>query len=577
MRELRQRGHLLGITAYIAFGIFFLVEAGMLPEANTAFIWGGVMSWWIGILVMAFTIVSDTVPSIAFELVYIVFCNLFVFWMQLLIGTSSIGLLSQMLMWLVVVSFINTGIIHFQAVMEAIVFFATFALPKDIFPQFDLNIRAIPSVMLALAAADWISQIIVKGIIQMNEENQEHERSLDDLLEIVEAKHKEAKIATRAKSSFLSNMSHEIRTPINAVLGIDEMILRESNENKIKEYARDIKNSGNVLLSLVNDILDISKIEEGRMELLNVDFSVKELISNVKNMINTHMSNKGLNFTVSVEETMPSVYTGDDVRITQILINLLTNAAKYTHEGSVEFSISGQRVGKDEILHFAVKDTGIGIKPEDLKKLNDKFVRFDEEKNRFIEGSGLGITIVNAFLSMMNSELVVESEYGKGSVFSFNLKLPIVDETPISMASDNIGRMRRKNEFFEAPNAKVLVVDDNALNIKVFVGLLKRTKVQIDTALSGKEAVELGMHKKYDVIFMDHMMPEMDGIETMKQMKGLGTDPLNADTPFVALTANAVAGISKMYIEAGFADYLAKPVHPEHLEDILKLYVGGIR
>lgn len=575
MKELRSKGHLLGLTIYVGLGIFFLINAGMIVHANTAFIWGGVMCWWIGSLIMVFTIISDSIPSYAFETVYIIFSMLFAFWTQLLIGTEFFILQALILEWLVVVSFLDKYMIHLEAIMQICLFFATFLLPNEIFKS-NINIKGIPTAILIAIVADWVAQNIVKGVIQMYEENLEHERSLDDLLEIVEAKHNEAKEATRAKSSFLSNMSHEIRTPINAVLGIDEMILRESNENNIKNYARDIKNSGNVLLSLVNDILDISKIEEGRMELLSVDFSLKAMVANVKNMINTHMSNKGLNFVVNIEESLPSVFNGDDVRLTQILINLLTNAAKYTHEGSVTFSISGQRVGKDEILHFAVKDTGIGIKAEDIKKLNDKFVRFDEEKNRFIEGTGLGITIVNAFLSMMGSELNVESEYGKGSTFSFDVKMAIVDETPISMASDSYSNLRRKNEFFEAPNAKVLVVDDNSLNIKVFVGLLKRTKVQIDTAFSGREAVELGKKKKYDVVFMDHMMPEMDGIEAMKQMKGIG-EALNAETPFVALTANAVAGISKMYIEAGFSDYLAKPVQPEILEDMLKLYVGGIK
>ena len=575
MKELRSKGHLLGLTIYVGLGIFFLINAGMIVHANTAFIWGGVMCWWIGSLIMVFTIISDSIPSYAFETVYIIFSMLFAFWTQLLIGTEFFILQALILEWLVVVSFLDKYMIHLEAIMQICLFFATFLLPNEIFKS-NINIKGIPTAILIAIVADWVAQNIVKGVIQMYEENLEHERSLDDLLEIVEAKHNEAKEATRAKSSFLSNMSHEIRTPINAVLGIDEMILRESNENNIKNYARDIKNSGNVLLSLVNDILDISKIEEGRMELLSVDFSLKAMVANVKNMINTHMSNKGLNFVVNIEESLPSVFNGDDVRLTQILINLLTNAAKYTHEGSVTFSISGQRVGKDEILHFAVIDTGIGIKAEDIKKLNDKFVRFDEEKNRFIEGTGLGITIVNAFLSMMGSELNVESEYGKGSTFSFDVKMAIVDETPISMASDSYSNLRRKNEFFEAPNAKVLVVDDNSLNIKVFVGLLKRTKVQIDTAFSGREAVELGKKKKYDVVFMDHMMPEMDGIEAMKQMKGIG-EALNAETPFVALTANAVAGISKMYIEAGFSDYLAKPVQPEILEDMLKLYVGGIK
>lgn len=575
MKELRSKGHLLGLTIYVGLGIFFLINAGMIVHANTAFIWGGVMCWWIGSLIMVFTIISDSIPSYAFEMVYIIFSMLFAFWTQLLIGTEFFILQALILEWLVVVSFLDKYMIHLEAIMQICLFFATFLLPNEIFKS-NINIKGIPTAILIAIVADWVAQNIVKGVIQMYEENLEHERSLDDLLEIVEAKHNEAKEATRAKSSFLSNMSHEIRTPINAVLGIDEMILRESNENNIKNYARDIKNSGNVLLSLVNDILDISKIEEGRMELLSVDFSLKAMVANVKNMINTHMSNKGLNFVVNIEESLPSVFNGDDVRLTQILINLLTNAAKYTHEGSVTFSISGQRVGKDEILHFAVKDTGIGIKAEDIKKLNDKFVRFDEEKNRFIEGTGLGITIVNAFLSMMGSELNVESEYGKGSTFSFDVKMAIVDETPISMASDSYSNLRRKNEFFEAPNAKVLVVDDNSLNIKVFVGLLKRTKVQIDTALSGREAVELGKKKKYDVVFMDHMMPGMDGIEAMKQMKGIG-EALNAETPFVALTANAVAGISKMYIEAGFSDFLAKPVQPEILEDMLKLYVGGIK
>ncbi len=391
----------------------------------------------------------------------------------------------------------------------------------------------------------------------------------------LEKEKQEAIYASEAKGKFLANMSHEIRTPINAVLGMDAMILRESTETAIREYAMDIKNAGQSLLSLINDILDFSKIESGKMELVPIEYDFSSMIHDIINMIRLKAESKNLYVRLELDENLPSRLFGDDIRIRQILINLLNNAVKYTNDGGVILSVTGDIDDENVTLHFMVKDTGIGIKQADIEKLFIEFERIEEKRNRDVEGTGLGMNITISLLELMESKLKVESVYGSGSCFSFDLKQKIINKEPIGDLVVRIKEQAEKYEYkvkFTAPDAKVLVVDDNAINRKVFRNLLKETKVQIDEAASGFECLSMVSDYEYNIIFMDHMMPEMDGIETLQKLK-LAENNKSKNAVVIALTANAVAGAREMYLKAGFDDFLTKPIVTEKLENAISNYL----
>lgn len=378
--------------------------------------------------------------------------------------------------------------------------------------------------------------------------------------------------AGTAKSEFLAQMSHEIRTPINAVLGMNEMILRESDDDRILDYADNIQTAGRTLLTIINGILDFSKIEDGKLEIMPVKYELANLVNSLILSIDERARAKSLVLETEVEERLPSVMYGDDVRISQVIMNLLTNAVKYTERGKVMLSIrDGGRDGNSIWLNVSVKDTGIGIREEDREKLFESFERLDEERNRNIEGTGLGMAIVTKLLQMMDSSLEVESVYGQGSTFSFRLRQQIVDGTPIGNYLDHIEKERDKageETYLYSPQARVLIVDDNSINLKVAVSLIKLYGIVPDTASSGEEAIGMVEEKSYDIIFLDHMMPKMDGIETLAKMKEKKILPPHIVV--VALTANAVNGAKERYLDAGFDDYLAKPIEVAALEKMLR-------
>ena len=384
--------------------------------------------------------------------------------------------------------------------------------------------------------------------------------------------------ANQAKSRFLANVSHEIRTPINAVLGMDEMILRESDDKTIRSYASDIKSAGRTLLSLINDILDFSKVEQGKMEIIPAKYELSSIINDLVNMIKERAEKRGLEFNVKVSEDIPHVLVGDEIRIRQCAMNILTNAVKYTDKGSVTLEVNfklcdDEIFSKHIMLKFRISDTGIGMKQENIEKLFSPYVRFEEERNRTVEGTGLGMSITRQLLELMGSKLEVESTYGVGSVFSFSVKQEVVSWEKIGDYSSrlyNIMKDEVYHELFHAPDARILVVDDTEMNHAVMASLLKKTEIQIDMAFSGKQGIILANHNKYDIMFIDHMMPEMDGMETLKHMR---EDGLNIGTPAIMLTANAVSGARNMYLDAGFDDYLSKPVDGDVLEKLLYRFI----
>lgn len=373
----------------------------------------------------------------------------------------------------------------------------------------------------------------------------------------------EAMEANRAKSTFLANMSHEIRTPINVMLGMNEMILRESESREVVQYAKSVEKAGNYLLSLINNILDITRIESKKLDIIEEKFSLRQLVQEVCLIGAKQAEAKNLEFVVDVEETLPKYLEGDALHIKQVILNLINNAVKYTKKGKVFLEVCQE----EKQISFSVKDTGIGIKKEDMEALFDMFMRADIKRHRNIEGSGLGLTIAKELCEQMGGHIQAESIYGKGS--NFTVYFPLKDA-----GTEKIGQwkvvegepVQEKRKKFFASEAQILLVDDSEQNIQVITSLLRRTGVQLDTAASGFECIEKVRNKKYHLIFLDYMMPEMDGIETFHRLK---KEVNGQSVPVIALTADVSTGIHQHFLSEGFSDYLSKPVMWEKLEELL--------
>ncbi len=380
-----------------------------------------------------------------------------------------------------------------------------------------------------------------------------------------------AEEARRAQALFLANMSHEIRTPINTVLGMNEMILRQSEDKEISGYAKDIKRAGKMLVGLIDEILDFSKIEAGKLEIGSDEYSLSTILTDAQTAVLSRADEKGLTLSMQTQKELPAVLKGDELRMKQILNNLLSNAVKYTESGSVTLGADGEVCGENSImLRLWVEDTGMGIKKEDIPHLFDSFQRLELERNRHIQGTGLGLCITKQLVDAMGGTIKVSSEYGEGTRFEVCIPQEIISWEETQQACVPV--KEEETEVLCAPDAEILAVDDNRVNLAVLKGLLKRTQVHLDLAMSGKQALELTREKKYDLILMDHMMPEMDGIETLAALRAEKDNP-NCETKVIALTANAIQGAEQEYRKEGFDDYLSKPVDPEKLEKMLKNYL----
>lgn len=394
----------------------------------------------------------------------------------------------------------------------------------------------------------------------------------EGLIKAIEEQNENLQKADKSKTKFFSNMSHEIRTPINAIIGMNELILRDSQNEVVKGYAENVKAASQYLLSLVNDILDYSKIEAGKMEIVPVEYNIKDILNKVCNIIKPKLSVKSLAFELKVGKDVPARLFGDEIRISQILINLLTNAIKYTEQGKIFFLVEREADEKGQAaIKFTVKDTGIGIKQEDMDLLFEEFGRLDLQKNRNTEGTGLGISIVQGLLTQMKSRLMVESVYGKGSTFSFILLQKVVSELPNDMTDVGKDTSASDTKLWDISGKKVLVIDDTEVNLRIFEALIAPYKVDIHCAASGKEALEKMKKDTYHIVFLDHMMPEMDGIETLKELRKINA--YYKDVPVIALTGNYSTTARAEYISLGFTDYLDKPIIIDSLDDILHKYL----
>ena len=498
----------------------------------------------------------------------------------------------------------NTSTVFVHQVMDqwyAVIVIGNDELFAEVWQQLIVNVLICVAIFALIASIYLVGQRNERNYSRRIEEMRAEEQQQAYEARALKLEKEAADQANQAKSDFLADMSHEIRTPINAVLGMNEMVLRESSQaqelvgaeegalndafRNISAYAGNVERAGKNLLSIINDILDFSKIEAGKISVEEGEYRLSSLLNDVGDMISLKAREKGLEYAIDVDETIPDRLFGDEGRIRQIITNILSNAVKYTQHGEVSLSVGSKdeaegvdgvqgvrEVGRIITLVIAVKDTGIGIKSADLEKVFGKFQRVDLEANSTVEGAGLGLAITQNLLAMMGGSIAVESEYGVGSTFTIELPQQVVSNEPVgniqTRFEGNLQEVKSYQETFRAPDAQVLVVDDTPMNITVVVALLKGTEVSIDTATSGEDALSLTQVKPYDLILLDQRMPNMDGIETLGLIRSQ-KDGANRKTPVVCLTADAVIGARERYLSEGFTDYLTKPVNGQSLERML--------
>jgi signal transduction histidine kinase/CheY-like chemotaxis protein len=449
------------------------------------------------------------------------------------------------------------GVKYLEAGVPVLDWYIVGILPMRFSMIFDPAVTIIIGVIITLLLLIFIGCNVFVAVISGKAEEQTRA-------------HAAARAANEAKSVFLANMSHEIRTPMNAIIGMADLLLREVLPPGLGRKARNIKNAGENLLVIINDILDLSKIESGRLEIVPGEYLLSSVLYDTVTIIRVKLAEKPLRFSVKIRGKIPDKLEGDAVRVRQVLLNLLSNALKYTHRGSITLGVAGEVRGETVRLVFVVRDTGIGIRPEDIGRLFGKFSQVDTHKNRGIEGTGLGLAISRSLCRAMGGDITVESEYGAGSVFTASFTQKILDPAPLNAAfaapRPVVGE--KTGALFTAPGARVLVVDDISANLEVAAGLLSPYRMRVEVSTSGTQAVASAKERAYDIIFMDHMMPGMDGIEAASAIRAF-----NKTVPIIALTANAVSGMKELFLEKGFNDFLSKPIEIAKLDALVAKWI----
>lgn len=518
----------------------------------------------LGIAVLSFVLLFYAYKSGRYQFCYVVtIIMIFLMMFPYLFfksGGYKGGMVSFYIFGILFTVFMLEGkVMFFTAFMEMVVYITTIMIAYQN-PQMVVWFSSEKEVVMDLLIGFCASSISVAAVMYL------HFRMYNKQQEILEEARIEAQSANKAKSAFLANMSHEIRTPINVMLGMNEMILRESESKEIRQYAKSIERSGSYLISLINNILDISRIESGKMEIEEGKYELRQLLDEVMLIAEKQAEQKSLKMNLIFDKTLPAYLIGDVIHIKQILLNLINNAVKYTKEGQIDIKVSKNE--EETKLIFEVKDTGIGIKEENLPVLFDAFMRVDSKKNKKIKGTGLGLAIAKQLAEQMDGMIWVESVYGKGSSFFVQLPMKKVSDGKISNVEWK-ETDERKRRSFVAPQAKILIVDDNPENLMVTRSLLKRTAVFVDTAASGEECVHKVRQNVYDLILLDYMMPQMDGIDTIRELK----KDVQFHIPVIALTADVTKGIEQTFLREGFCAYLSKPVMWSKLEDLLMKYL----
>lgn len=518
----------------------------------------------LGIAVLSFVLLFYAYKSGRYQFCYVVtIIMIFLMMFPYLFfksGGYKGGMVSFYIFGILFTVFMLEGkVMFFTAFMEMAVYIATIMIAYQN-PQMVVWFSSEKEVVMDLLIGFCASSISVAAVMYL------HFRMYNKQQEILEEARIEAQSANKAKSAFLANMSHEIRTPINVMLGMNEMILRESESEEIRQYAKSIERSGGYLISLINNILDISRIESGKMEIEEGKYELRQLLDEVMLIAEKQAEQKSLKMNLIFDKTLPAYLIGDVIYIKQILLNLINNAVKYTKEGQIDIKVS--KNAEETKLIFEVKDTGIGIKEENLPILFDAFMRVDSKKNKKIKGTGLGLAIAKQLVEQMDGMIWVESVYGKGSSFFVQFPMKKVSDGKISNVEWK-ETDERKRRSFVAPRAKILIVDDNPENLMVTRSLLKRTAVFVDTAASGEECVHKVRQNIYDLILLDYMMPQMDGIDTLRELK----KDVQFHIPVIALTADVTKGIEQTFLREGFCAYLSKPVMWSKLEDLLMKYL----
>ena len=556
------RGLAFGSALIIILSVltgYMNLSKGFMREATTAIL--GIIS---GLFALYFTVVKrDRRLTIIVATLYFMINYTY----DTFFSTNGFAILWTLLLPLALGYFGNVKSGIFLSAYFAVLYFAVFYTPLRQIVENNYS-----ETMLQRFPVLYFAQALITTYIMVQyHRNTLHQMDYSEQLLVAKEL---ADQGNRAKSNFLANMSHEIRTPMNAIIGMDEMILRETGESKTRKYAQDIRNASRTLLSIINDILDLSKIESGKMELVYVEYEFSEVLNDIVIMTMDKAKEKGLTYKLYADPNIPSIMFGDEIRIRQIILNIINNAIKYTSEGGVTIDFSFD----NEIsrLKCVVSDTGMGIKEEDMDKLFSTFQRLDETKNRNIEGTGLGLNITKQLAEMMGGRILVTSEYGKGSVFTIEVIQKVIDASPIGDYSKRMVKTQTQKEEFKpnliAPDARILIVDDNEMNLEVIIGLLSESKMKITTALSGQECIACLSKQAYDIVLLDQMMPKMSGTQTLRMIKD---EHLADDTPIIALTADAIVGARDSYLKEGFTDYLSKPIMYEPLEALLMKYLDN--